>query len=152
MARPDSFCITLIVTRDLQGADIRSTAASKNTILNTTEVEQEQVRAALDRVCSSAAVAGSEKLVQFLRFVVETTLRGNAGELKETIIGMSVFGRTPDYDPKVDTVVRSQAWRLRSKLNEYYNGEGATDPVIIDIPRGSYVPFFYQRAALLRKV
>jgi hypothetical protein len=87
-------------------------------------------------------------LIQFLSFVVETTVNGNAGYLKETTIGVSVFGRTPDYDPKTDSVVRSQAWRLRSKLNKYYQAEGAEDPVIIDVPRGSYVPVFVRRDPL----
>jgi hypothetical protein len=75
-------------------------------------------------------------------------VNGNAGYLKETIIGISVFGRTPDYDPKMDSVVRSQAWRLRSKLIKYYQTEGAEDSLIIDIPRGSYVPLFVRRDPL----
>jgi hypothetical protein len=104
-----------------------------------------EVRDELERVRKSETIAGSEKLVQFLTFVVESTLSGEARYLKETIIGVSVFGRSPDYDPKTDTVVRSQAWRLRAKLNEYYRSEGVGAPVIIDIPRGSYVPVFLRR-------
>jgi hypothetical protein len=110
------------------------------------EFEPTEVLAALERVRRSHAICGSEKLIQFLTFVVETTLKGDAAHLKETVIGVYVFGRAPDYDPKSDTVVRSQAWRLRSKLNEYYEAEGATDPVIIDMRRGSYVPVFVRRS------
>jgi hypothetical protein len=77
--------------------------------------------------------------------VVGSTLKGEADHLKETTIGVAVFGRSPDYDPKVDTIVRSQAWRLRSKLKKYYASEGANDPIIIDIPTGHYVPVFHLR-------
>ena len=87
----------------------------------------------------------AEKLVQLLNFLVETTLEGNAHYLKETTIGVAVFGRPPDYDPKTDTIVRSQAWRLRAKLRDYYATEGAHDPVIIDIVKGQYSATFSLR-------
>jgi len=85
------------------------------------------------------------RLMQFFRFVVASTLRGEAMHLKETIIGVAVFGRSPDYDPKADTIVRSQAWRLRSKLRKYYASEGANEPIIIELPIGHYVPTFRLR-------
>jgi len=90
-------------------------------------------------------MSGCNRLLQLLNFVVGSTLRGEAGHLKETTIGVEVFGRSPDYDPKVDTIVRSQAWRLRTKLRRYYASEGANDPMIIDIPTGQYVPAFHLR-------
>ena len=88
---------------------------------------------------------GCNRLLQLLEFVVESSLRGDAGHLKETTIGVEVFGRTPDYDPKVDTIVRSQAWRLRAKLRKYYSSEGANDPLLIEIPTGQYAPSFHIR-------
>jgi len=87
----------------------------------------------------------AEKLIQLLSFLVETTLSGNAHYLKETTIGVSVFGRPPDYDPKTDTIVRSQAWRLRAKLKDYYATEGAQDAVVIDIVKGQYTATFSLR-------
>ena len=87
----------------------------------------------------------AEKLIQLLNFLVETTLNGNAHYLKETTIGVSVFGRSPDYDPKTDTIVRSQAWRLRAKLKDYYATEGAQDAVVIDIVKGQYAATFSLR-------
>jgi hypothetical protein len=90
-------------------------------------------------------MSGCNRLLQLLRFLVESTLRGDASHLKETTIGVEVFGRSPDYDPKVDTIVRSQAWRLRTKLRKYYASEGAHDPIVIDIPTGQYVPSFHVR-------
>jgi hypothetical protein len=90
-------------------------------------------------------MSGCHRLVQLLNFVVGSTLRGEAAHLKETTIGVAVFGRSPDYDPKVDTIVRSQAWRLRAKLKKYYASEGVNDAVVIDIPVGHYVPVFHVR-------
>ena len=87
----------------------------------------------------------AEKLIQLLNFLVETTLNGNAHYLKETTIGVSVFGRSPDYDPKTDTIVRSQAWRLRAKLRDYYATEGTHDAVLIDIVKGQYSATFSLR-------
>jgi hypothetical protein len=91
----------------------------------------------------------AEKLIQLLNFLVETTLDGNAHYLKETTIGVSVFGRSPDYDPKTDTIVRSQAWRLRAKLRDYYATEGAHDAVIIDVAKGQYSATFSFRPAVI---
>lgn len=83
--------------------------------------------------------------MQLLEYVVEATMVGEAEYLKETTIGVSVFGRKPDYDPKVDTIVRSQAWRLRAKLRKYYATEGTNDDIIVSLPRGHYIPVFLAR-------
>ena len=104
-----------------------------------------EIREAVEALRRSRALSGCHRLVQFLTFVVEATLSGDAADLKETVIGVSVFGRSPDYDPKVDTIVRSQAWRLRAKLRKYYASEGSMDLVVIDLPIGQYVPVFYSR-------
>lgn len=104
-----------------------------------------EVWSALHRISRSQTMRRAEKLIQLLNFLVETTLEGNAHYLKETTIGVSVFGRPPDYDPKTDTIVRSQAWRLRAKLRDYYATEGAHDPVIIDIVKGQYSATFSLR-------
>jgi hypothetical protein len=101
-----------------------------------------EVWSALERIGKSQTMRRAPRLVQFLNFVVETTLEGNADYLKETTIGVSAFGRPPDYDPKTDTIVRSQAWRLRAKLRDYYATEGAQDSIIIDIPLGQYAATF----------
>jgi len=102
---------------------------------------------AVERLCRSRTISGCTRLTQLLAFVVVSTLRGESAYLKETTIGVYVFGRDPDYDPKVDTIVRSQAWRLRAKLRKYYASEGANDPIVIDIPIGHYVPVFRAREA-----
>ena len=104
-----------------------------------------EIWSALNRIGKSRTLRRAEKLIQLLNFLVETTLGGNAHYLKETTIGVSVFGRPPDYDPKTDTIVRSQAWRLRAKLKDYYATEGSEDSVIIDIVKGQYAATFSLR-------
>jgi hypothetical protein len=96
-------------------------------------------------------MSGCNRLTQLLDFVVASTLRGEATHLKETTIGVYVFGRNPDYDPKVDTIVRSQAWRLRAKLRKYYASEGANSPIVIEIPIGHYIPVFHLREEIEMK-
>jgi TolB-like protein len=102
--------------------------------------EPNAVRAEVNRVVASKGFARAVRLAGFLRFVVEQSLEGRAGELKETSIGVEVFGRPPDYDPKQDSVVRTEAGKLRTRLAEYYGGEGAGDPIVIELPKGGYAP------------
>jgi hypothetical protein len=91
----------------------------------------------------------TERLIQILNFLVEATLRGHARCLKETTIGVSVFGRSPDYVPKIDTIVRGRECRLRAKLRRYCATEGAQNSVIIEIPKGQYAAAFALRPRVL---
>ena len=97
---------------------------------------------ALERVLASPEFRSSPRLSQFLRYLVVTAVEGRGQELKETVVGMDVFGRASDYDPKIDPVVRKEAGRLRARLREYYLGSGAGDTVRIDVPKGGYLPVF----------
>ena len=101
----------------------------------------------LARLLSSREFQESDRMCRFLRFTVETTLAGKAEELKEYSIALSVFDREPDFDPRADPVVRSEARRLRSKLTSYYANEGAQDELVIELPKGGYVPQFRERPA-----
>jgi len=96
----------------------------------------------LERVLSSASFARSVRVSKLLRYLVERQIEGKEDELKESIIGVEVFGRTPDYDPKLDSTVRSEAVRLRALLSRYYATEGSRDPLVIELPKGGYVPRF----------
>lgn len=109
--------------------------------------EPADVWKALNRLTASRVMRRAEKLTELFRYLVETTLSGNAHYLKETTIGVSVFARSPDYDPKTDAIVRSQACRLRAKLKRYYATEGYRDPLMIDIPKGQYAASFSWRAS-----
>jgi adenylate cyclase len=104
------------------------------------------IRQQLDRILASSSFLNARRPSQFLRFVVESTLSGQADTIKEYLIGVEVFDRPVDYDPKDDPIVRIEAGRLRKKLAEYYSGPGANDPVKIDLPKGGYVPVFQPRS------
>lgn len=106
---------------------------------------REEVRMQLDRILSSHALAGSDQLKRLLRLTVERKINDQSDLLKEYNLGLEVFQRPPDYDPKVDPIVRVQARRLRAKLDEYYAGEGSGDSLVIRIPRGAYIPAFALR-------
>jgi hypothetical protein len=103
------------------------------------------VRAILERVIGSADFSSSPQLAAFLRFIVETTLDGKADRIKAYTIGTDALGRDPGFDPQRDPIVRVEANRLRRALLAYYAAAGANDPIIIDIPRGRYVPTFRHR-------
>jgi hypothetical protein len=106
------------------------------------EVSREEKLEALEKLLQSRALHGSESLKAFLRFVVHKTVDDQESYLKEYTIATEVFGRRSDYDSRNDSVVRVQAGRLRSKLQEYYSTEGKNDRVLIDLPKGKYTPVF----------
>jgi len=105
-------------------------------------VEPAAVRDALTRVLGSPKFVQNDAPARLLRFVVEETLNNGGAGLKETVLGIEVFGRGPDFDPKTDSIVRTQAGKLRARLSEYYAGNGSADAVRIDLPKGGYVPVF----------
>jgi TolB-like protein/Tfp pilus assembly protein PilF len=107
----------------------------------------EVVRNQLQKILSSEVFARNERLIGFLRFVVEQELAGSGDQLKESIIGVEVFGRRPDYDVRQDSIVRTEAGRLRARLIEYYAARGAADPLVIDLPKGGYRPEFRKAKA-----
>ena len=104
------------------------------------------IKAELDRILASKGFATAGRLSRLLRYVVEKTLAGEADQLKEYSVGVEVFDRDDKYDPRLDSIVRVEAGRLRSRLDEYYNGEGAPSPIRISLPRGGYVAQFEPRA------
>jgi hypothetical protein len=106
------------------------------------ELCKEDKFAQLEKVLHSRALQNSESLKAFLRFVVEKTIDNHEAQLKEYTIATEVFGRNSDYDSRIDSVVRVQAGRLRTKLQEYYATEGKNDQIVIDLPKGHYHPVF----------
>jgi len=105
----------------------------------------DEIRLQLDRVLASATFASADRMSGFLRYVVERALAGEGEQIKEYVIGVAVFGRGDDYDPRLDSIVRVEARRLRTKIDEYYAADGRDDTIVIAIPRGSYSPTFEQR-------
>jgi hypothetical protein len=108
-------------------------------------IPEEAIRSELSRILESSIFAQSDRLGRFLRFTIEATLAGEAEMLKEYLIGTEVYDRKPPYHPSSDSIVRSEARRLRSKLKEYYESLGKDDPVFIYYRLGSYVPVFRTR-------
>lgn len=99
----------------------------------------------LERILAANTFANAGRISRLLRYVVERTLAGEGDQLKEYVVGVEVFDRNETYDPRLDSIVRVEARRLRSKLEEYYQGPGKDDPVVITIPRGSYFATFAER-------
>jgi TolB-like protein/Flp pilus assembly protein TadD len=106
------------------------------------ESEQQAARLQLERILASSGFARNERMSRFLRFVVDRHLEGRDHELKESVIAIEVFGRRPDYNPKHDPIVRTEAGRLRARLSEYYSEEGKNDALVLELPKGGYIPRF----------
>ena len=107
---------------------------------------ESDIRDELAKILESSMFVQSERLGQFLRFTVETTLEGKAETLKEYVIGTHVYGRRPTYHPTEDSIVRSEARRLRRKLQEFYETVGKNDVICIHYRPGSYAPTFQLQA------
>jgi TolB-like protein/Flp pilus assembly protein TadD len=105
----------------------------------------EAVRAQLERVLANQPFARSERLSRFLRFTVEQALQGNGSALKEYLLGVEVFDRGDSFDPRTDNIVRVEARRLRTSLIEYYATAGRHDGILIELPKGRYVPVFTEQ-------
>ena len=114
-------------------------------------IPPDKVRAELERVLASATFQQVDRLKRFLRFIVEETLIGNGGHLKEYVIGVHVFEKEPSFDPRTDPIVRVQARRLRARLERYFQEEGTADEILLDLPRGGYTPVFRPQEAPPRK-
>jgi hypothetical protein len=108
---------------------------------------REALLAEVGRIVSSEVLRSSESLCHLLGYLASHSVQGRSGSVKEYQIATEVFGRTVDFDPRLDSTVRVQTSRLRAKLAEYYAGPGAQDPVIVDIPRGAYSVVVHTRAA-----
>jgi len=102
----------------------------------------------LDKVLSSSTFIRSKRLGRFLRFTVEQCLDGRQNALKEYLVGVEVFNKMETFDPRIDSIVRVEARRLRSKLERYYQTEGRDDQVLIQFRKGSYVPMLLTRDQL----
>jgi TolB-like protein len=106
------------------------------------------VSSELDKILSSSTFIRSKRLGRFLRFTVEQCLEGRQGALKEYLVGVEVFNKLETFDPRIDSIVRVEARRLRSKLEKYYQTEGRDDNIIIHFRKGSYVPQIMSREQL----
>ena len=107
---------------------------------------RDSIEAQLDRILSAPEFRASERISNFLRFIVQEALDGRGDRLKGYTIGVQVFDRDESFDPQTDSIVRVEAGRLRRMLNQYYLTDGSEDPLRIHLPKGGYVPEFQDLA------
>jgi adenylate cyclase len=103
---------------------------------------EESVRQELEKILTSPQFVNSPILQNFLRFIVDKTLAGESTGIKAYSVATEVLGREADFDPNLDPAVRILAGRLRRTLAQYYQEQGKSAAVFIDVPRGAYVPVF----------
>jgi hypothetical protein len=108
--------------------------------------EKNQFQAEIEKLVASHALHGSESLCKLLRYLGRQAMEHPGVAVKEYQIATEVFGRQADFDPQLDSMVRVQAGRLRAKLGEYYSTEGVSDPLVVELPKGSYAISFHERA------
>ena len=108
-------------------------------------VNRQQYLAAIERLVNSQALHSSEALCKLLKYLADQSLQNPGTPIKEYQIATEVFGRPSDFDPHSDSAIRVQAGRLRVKLADYYATEGNADPLIVELPKGSYTLAFRQR-------
>ena len=102
----------------------------------------EEVNLQAQRILQQVTFRNSPTLSSFLNFIISETVQGRQQQIKEYTIALNVLNRSRDFKPQEDAVVRIHAGRLRRALNDYYITQGINDPIIIQIPKGSYVPEF----------
>lgn len=108
---------------------------------------REEVRAQLARLLANPLFQHSKHYPGFLRYVVNETLEGRGGSLKERALGVEVFSRDPDYDTNADPVVRTSASEVRKRIAQYYHEPGHESEIRIELTSGSYTPEFRYAAA-----
>ena len=106
------------------------------------KLDAPQIQAQLERILANPLFKNSKRYPNLLRYVVEQTLDGHPGELKERTLGIEVFGRDPDYDTNLDPVVRTTAAEIRKRLAQYYQEPNHETELRIDLPLGSYAARF----------
>jgi len=116
-------------------------------VTHTFAVGREQCFQQIEKLTKSHSLHSSESLCKLLRYLAEHSLDHPGIALKEYQIATEVLGRPAGFDPQSDSTVRVQAGRLRVKLAEYYSQEGIDDPILVEIPKGSYALTFHLRTA-----
>jgi hypothetical protein len=102
-------------------------------------------RALIARLVASRYLNKSARLQELLLYLTERVLEHEVEEVHEQEVGSRVFGRSTNYDTATDNIVRVHASMLRKRLEQYFSQEGASEPVILELPKGNYAPIFYKR-------
>ena len=105
----------------------------------------EESRKLVERVAASRYLSKSARLRDLLVYLCDRVLDSSVTEIHEQEVGHKVFGRPADYDTGSDNIVRVHASTLRKRLEQYFAEEGASEPLILEIPKGNYAPVFRPR-------
>jgi len=109
-----------------------------------------QIQRQLERILAHKTFARSKRLSTLLRTIVEETLQGEPGALKESVLAVTLYGQE-NYDPRENSRVRVDATTLRSRLKEYYFADGGNDDILIEVPKGAYVASFQLRTPIQQR-
>lgn len=118
---------------------------TESTVHEVESLASEANRALLERVIASVQLRRAPRLREFLSYVGRRSLKDGCTQVHEQEIGVEVFGRPETYDTGVDNIVRANATELRKRIEAYFESDGLHEPVIMEIPRGSYIPIFRPR-------
>jgi len=108
-------------------------------------ISTKEIQSELSRIFASEAFTNAERMKRFLKYVVDQSIHEKDEDLSEYWIGLRVYDRDNGFDPRLDSIVRVDAARLRSKLREFYYSEGRGSPIRIEIPKGGYKATFNKR-------
>ena len=108
--------------------------------MNVKQIDSDVVHLQLERICNSKEFTKKSTLCSMLNYLVKEHLAGRSKRIKGYSIATDVFGRDEDFDPDQNSLVRIHAGRLRRQLRLYYLDAGKNDPIIIEIPKGRYIP------------
>lgn len=108
---------------------------------------RESLLSQVSKIANSEVLRGSESLCHLLAYLAQYAISGHGSSAKEHQIATEVFGRSPDFDPRLDSTVRVQTSRLRAKLAEYYSGPGTDDRIVVEVPKGAYSLTVHTRPA-----
>jgi len=103
---------------------------------------KDEITAQVDRILGDSLFKGAKRSSSFLRYVSTQVLRGESYKIKEFSIAVDAFGLETTFDQQIDPRIRVEAKRLRDRLKQYYEGPGQNDPILVAIPKGSYIPEF----------
>src|SRR5882762_3349597 len=110
-----------------------------------TEQDASRLREHVKEIVEGAAFKGSQRSAQFLRYIVDQAIAGHFECLKERVIGVELFRRSPSYDTGDDAIVRVTASDVRRRLLQHYGKYGNTSEFRIQLPLGSYIPEIIRR-------
>ena len=130
---------------DSMGRSAVASGVPRAVALQAGEVTAAEVLEQLARIISSSALNGTERSRRMLDYLVKEVLAGRQVRIKAYSIATEVLGRAESFDPQKDPIVRIEAARLRRGLEHYYLTDGRDDPIVIDVPKGGYVPQFTRR-------